>query len=284
MDQTILLWDLKDGSVLKKMEGHKNNVRAVAISQDGRLIASGDEDGALIAWHGDTGEPLTEAIKIHTACIHSLDFSPDGTAMASGSWDKTTKLWCTKTWQVPGNPINCGSQVNCVRYSPSGEFLAIAGSDILICKSRTNECITTLKTATSPCAYALSWTLDGTRLFSGGTNADPTIREWDTSTWKQIGDQWSGHTDYVCAVTVNPAGTLVASACKDNHVRLWRISDRRTIAIFKDPFGVYCATVSPDGKRIFSGGGTMMVKEWEVPEDALPDYTPKEQVSEVSLR
>ncbi|OAX37567.1 WD40 repeat-like protein [Rhizopogon vinicolor AM-OR11-026] len=282
MDQTLLLWNLKDGTVLKKMEGHQSTVRAVAVSADGQLIASGDENGALIAWHGVTGESLTDAIKVHTTWIRSLDFSPDGTALASGSWDKTTELWCTKTWQVPGNPINCGGEVNCVRYSPSGEFLAIAGSDILICNSRTSECIATLKTATSPWAYALEWTPDGTRLFSGGTNSDPNIREWDTSTWKQIGDHWSGHTDYIYAIAVDPTGTLVASACKDNHVRLWRASDRRTIAIYKDPYEVYCAIFSKDGKHILSGGRTMMVKEWEVPEDALLD-APKVQVSEDAL-
>jgi WD40 repeat protein len=55
-DQTIRLWDLKDGVVLKEMEGHGNWVRAVAVSRDGQLIASGDNDGKLIVWHGDTGE------------------------------------------------------------------------------------------------------------------------------------------------------------------------------------------------------------------------------------
>jgi WD40 repeat protein len=139
-----------------------------------------------------------------------------------------------------------------------------------------------LKTATSPWAYSLAWTPDGTRIFSGGTNSDPNVREWDASTWKQIGDHWSGHTDYIYAVAINTAGTLVASACQDNHVRLWRLSDRRTIAIFKDPY-VYCATFSMDGKHIFSGGMTMMIKEWDVPEDALPENTHKEEVLKASF-
>jgi len=278
MDLTLLLWDLKDGSVLKKMEGHKSMVRAVAILH-GQLIASGDEDGALIAWHGDTGEPLTEAIKIHTTCIRSLDFSPDGTTLASGSWDKTTELWCTKSWQVLGNPINCGDEVHCVRYSPSGEFLAIATSDILIYDSRTRECIATLKTTTSPWAYSLVWVPDGTRLFSGGTISDPNIREWDTLTWKQSGDCWSGHTDYIFDIAVNFDGTLIASACGDNQVRLWRVSDRRTIAIFKDTQAVLCVTFSMDSKQVLGGGRSMTIKEWAVPVNVLLEDTPKEQAS-----
>src|SRR6267154_1445281 len=82
---------------------------------------------------------------------YSLDFSPDGSVLASGSEDNTPKLWNTNTWQQAiqsilvigsllrsvftiwstsshhnicqwqeqGNPIDCGSWVHCVRYSPS---------------------------------------------------------------------------------------------------------------------------------------------------------------------
>ncbi|KAJ8594797.1 WD40 repeat-like protein, partial [Rhizopogon salebrosus TDB-379] len=270
-DQTLILWSLKDGVVLKKMEGHKNDVMALAVSRDGKLIASGDDNGALIAWDGVTGESLTQAITVHSSLIHSVDFSRDGTALASGSFDTTTEIWCTKTWQVSGYPIPCHGRVFCVRYSPSGEFLAIAGKDILIYNTRTMgtmECIATLQTL----AHSLTWTLDGTRLFSGGNDSDPNIREWDTLTWKQVGDHWSGHTNRVYAVAINPAGTLVASACGDTHVRLWRSSDRRTIAIFKNTGQPCCVTFSADGKYILSGGGTM-IKEWAVPEDALLEAT-----------
>src|SRR6267154_2210510 len=40
-DKTLHLWDLKDGSLLKKVEGHSNDIWAVAVSRDGEFIASG---------------------------------------------------------------------------------------------------------------------------------------------------------------------------------------------------------------------------------------------------
>src|SRR5437588_11190127 len=125
-DKTLRLWDLKEGVVLKKMEGHHGCVRTVAGSGDGQMIASGDKNGELIVWDGDTGECLTEAIEVHTDWLRSLEFSPDCRVLATGSWDETTKLWCTNTWKMQGSPINCGAPVNCVRYSPSGERVAIA--------------------------------------------------------------------------------------------------------------------------------------------------------------
>ena len=59
------------------MEGHRDTVWAVAISGDGKIIASGDRDGEYIAWDGDTGNSLTRTIKAHSDKIGSLDFSPD---------------------------------------------------------------------------------------------------------------------------------------------------------------------------------------------------------------
>lgn len=47
-DRTLRLWDLKAGVVLKKMERHRNKVVTLAVSRDGQIIASGDENGEIV--------------------------------------------------------------------------------------------------------------------------------------------------------------------------------------------------------------------------------------------
>jgi WD40 repeat protein len=49
LDNTLRVWDLKTGIVLKKMVGHRGGVWGLAISRDGKLIASGDNNGDLFA-------------------------------------------------------------------------------------------------------------------------------------------------------------------------------------------------------------------------------------------
>ncbi|KAG2364291.1 hypothetical protein BDR07DRAFT_1402050 [Suillus spraguei] len=268
-DKTLRLWDLRTGVVLKKMRGHRREVMELAVSRDGQLIASGDYDGEVVVWYGlETGELLTQSIKAHSNWV-SLDFSPDGTVLATGSWDNTTKLWNTKTWEQQGNPIECGSQVNCVRYSPSGELLATATfNNIQIYNPGTRTWVASFKGHTSY-NISLTWTPDGTRLLTGGDNSDPTVREWDTTTWQQVGNPWTGHTSTISAIAVNPAGTFVASSSDVQHVCLWQLSDRRTVATFKHTSPTICVTFSVDGSHILSGGQDKMISEWAVPNSKI---------------
>jgi WD40 repeat protein len=264
--KTLRLWDLKTGVVLKKMEGCRNGMLALMVSRNGQLIASGDADGVLFIWHGETGESLTQPIQAHSSQITSLDISPDGTVLATGSsWDTTMKLWNTKTWEPERDPIECSGVARCIRYSPSGKFLAIATTNnVEIYDTGTRECVASFKAHTEY-NLSLAWTPDGTRLLTGSSEDDPTIREWDTTTWQQVGNPWTGHTHDIFAIAIHPAGTLVASASDDEHVRLWQLAGRQTVAIFKHSSSPECITFSVDGKHILSGGGDKMISEWAIP-------------------
>ncbi|KAG0694713.1 WD40-repeat-containing domain protein [Suillus ampliporus] len=262
-DKTLRLWDLENGVSLKKMKGHRKSARAVAVSRDGRLIASGDEDGELIAWDGNTGKSLRRITEWTTNAtlhkeINSLDFSPNGAELAVGSEDMT-KLWSTKTWQLQGTiEHKYPNHVNCVQYSPSGKLLAIATfREVQIWNPRTTQ--------GSEKDRLLAWTPDGTRLLSAGYDRDPTIRVWDSSTWKQVCHPWKVDDymfDPIEAIAVNPNSTLVACAYS-NFVYLWRFSDKQIIAKFSTTAN--CATFSTDGKHIFGGCYDGTISQWAVP-------------------
>jgi tetratricopeptide (TPR) repeat protein len=273
-DSWLRMWDLRAGELLKMMAEHRGEVWALAVSRDGQLIASGDDKGEVIAWHGATGEFNTQAIKGQSGII-SLDFSPSGTVMATVSMDQKAKLWNTKTWQLQGDPIPCDDRVFCVRYSPSGGHLAIAtANNIEIYNPGTRHRVAKFNGHGSY-NCSLTWTPDGTGLLSSGNYKDPTIREWDASTWEQVGNAWVGHTYDINVIAIHPSGTLVASASDDNQVRLWRLSDQRIVSIFQHSDRVCCVTFSTDGKHVLSGGDDRKISEWAVPKDALPKDTPK---------
>jgi WD40 repeat protein/serine/threonine protein kinase len=87
------LWDAQTGQELLSFKG---NGPAVAMSPDGKRVASGGRE--VKVWDAQTGQQLF-SLRGHVGDIYSLAFSPDGKRLASGSEDKTVKIWDAQTGQ-----------------------------------------------------------------------------------------------------------------------------------------------------------------------------------------
>jgi dipeptidyl aminopeptidase/acylaminoacyl peptidase len=92
LDNTIKLWRVADGSLVRTLKGHTDEVLSVSFSPDGRLLASGSKDGTIKLWRVADGS-LVRTLTRHRYSVRSVSFSPDGRLLASGSWDNTIKLW-----------------------------------------------------------------------------------------------------------------------------------------------------------------------------------------------
>jgi len=55
-------------------------------------LVSGSFDKRVRVWDADTGQPVGKPLTGHTSTVNSVAFSPDGTRIASGSWDKTVRV------------------------------------------------------------------------------------------------------------------------------------------------------------------------------------------------
>ncbi len=98
-DGALRVWSLarRERLLTLRTEMHRRTSReaiavALAISADGRWLASGHVDGAVRLWDLEGGAELACRLR-HDASVPALAFSPDGATLASGGLDATLKLW-----------------------------------------------------------------------------------------------------------------------------------------------------------------------------------------------
>jgi WD40 repeat protein/beta-lactamase regulating signal transducer with metallopeptidase domain len=93
LDETIRLWDVATGRQRLSLGGLSNCAQALAFSRDGRMLAwSGRGDGLVSLHDAKTGAEVIRLIG-HGAAVRGIAFAPDGKALATGSVDRTVKLW-----------------------------------------------------------------------------------------------------------------------------------------------------------------------------------------------
>lgn len=100
---------------------------AVAISPDGRFIATPGPDQTVKLWDAETRAEL-RTLRGHVGYIWRVAFSPDGRYLASGSWDSTIKVWDLKAPEL-AEPVTLRGHAGFIRslaFSPDGRRLASA--------------------------------------------------------------------------------------------------------------------------------------------------------------
>ena len=197
----------------------------------------------------------------HLSSINSMAFSPDGQTLASGSADKTIKIWSLDSTIARFTLSGHLSLVDAVAFSPDGKILATGSWDhtIKIWNLETGQLIHTL-CEHSGWIQSLAISPDGQTLASG--SADKTIKLWNLSTG-EVKTTLFGHSSAVRCVGISPDGQTLASGSADKTIKLWNLVAgelRATLCGHSD--SVDSLTFSPSGQILVSGSADKTIKIW----------------------
>lgn len=134
----------------------------------------------------------------------------------SGSYDGVIKLWDMATKRNIATLEGHTGRVTSVAFSPDGTTLVTGGEDGVKLWDVLTQNITTLGGHSRNVFFSL-FSLDGAMLATG---IDRMIKVWNVHTGSPIAT-FEGHTDEISSVAFSPDGITLASASRDNVIKLW---------------------------------------------------------------
>ncbi|MEZ4734667.1 MAG: WD40 repeat domain-containing protein [Caldilineaceae bacterium] len=217
-------------------------MRTVVFSPDGRLLAGGSRNGALLLWQVEGGH-LLDTLPLHRQRVNGLAFHPAGHLLASAGSDGVIYF------------IDV-SKVRHAARAPSGGFVVEQDNQPVTLPVRT------LITDANVRFFAVTFSQDGKRFVAGGS--DGTLYRWDAP-FDQLTHQTPGHQGAIRSVAFCTDRTFFFSGGYDGVIRLWDSDEMRCCqTLVGHAETVYSLALGLQDRLLASGSEDATICLWEI--------------------
>ncbi|HLO51295.1 MAG TPA: S-layer homology domain-containing protein [Kamptonema sp.] len=246
--------------LLRTLSGSQNQILSLAISPDGKFLASGSKQEIKL-WDVQTGEVL-RTLSGHEGNVWSLAISPDGQTLISGSGDGSAILWDISTGKIRRTLSHTGGWINAVGFSADGKTAISCSHNkgINLWEVETGKLLYSLD-GFNPIAISAARTLAS----SGGASE---IKLWDLVTGElrntlPVPAVAGGG---IKAIALSRDGWTLAHAMSGNsRILVWDMRKREILyTLDRHTNGINAIAIGPDGQTLASSGGDRTLKLWNL--------------------
>jgi WD40 repeat protein len=237
-DRTVKLWDGANGGLIRTFVGHTDEVNSVSISRDGSRIVAGSDDQTLRIWDSRSGSllltlagkggpaPPSGISEAKWRRVKSVAISPDGSHVASGSFDGMIRLWDVSTGREQA-VHQSESSGHALVFSTEGRHLFSAGvvGKVFMLEARTLSSVRTFGGLVNLHAWA-SFLPGGLQVLS---TAGGKAMVWDASTGQMVRafDAQAG------SFAVSRDGKTFVASSEADTAKQWDIDTGRIVTTFE---------------------------------------------------
>ena len=254
------------------VKAHSALVHCVAVSPDGKLLATAGFDNAVKLWEinsdGTIKEKEKKTLTGHTGPVYAVAFHPtDGNLVATVSQDKTGRVWNISEGKTKFELKGHTDVVETVAFSPDGKLLATAGADkgVRMWGAADGKEVKNLG-AHDGSVYSVAFSPDGKLLATAGAGKDNLVKLWSVKDQKEL-KPLKGHEQPVTCVAFAGDDKLVTTSM-DRTIRVWDAAGAKELKKLgptaDDPYSV---AWSPKAKRAAVCGYSGLVTVWDLESD-----------------
>ncbi|MBT9317976.1 hypothetical protein IXB50_21405 [Leptothoe spongobia TAU-MAC 1115] len=204
-------------------------------------------------------------LKGHEDMLFSVAVDPNGSKIASASYDRTLRLWDAASGQLIGEPLRGHNDaIFAVAFSPDGSKIASASKDqtLRLWDANSGQPIGKPLTGHADWVVSVAFSPDGSKIVSA--SYDETIRLWDAASGQPISAPLRGHEGWIIAA-FNPDGSKIVSVSQDQTIRFWGANSGQPIGepLTGHEAGVHEVAFSPDGSKFVSASYDHTLRLWD---------------------
>jgi len=282
-DGTIRLWDFNSGRGLieEPISFHEGLVKDVIFSSDDRWMLSLSENKVfMLTEFSRFGRVSSTRFRFTGGNpINSLSISPDNRYASLGSSTQTRggrKFGATLLIDIPRlrqegmfvfkRYIAPTLLTHSVAFSNDGEQFVSGSWDgtLRLNATHSGEVLRRFNTISVSSIIAVAISPDGSRIISGSTDSENSLRIWDTNSGNVI-DSLSENSQEITAVAFSPDGTQFATGSTDGRVQLWDVQTGKILTDLTGHTGqINSVAYSLDGDLLASGSDDQTVRIWNI--------------------
>jgi WD40 repeat protein len=239
--RAIKFWQRGRDVRKRELTGLESPVKAMAVSLDGKFAAFGGENGKIQLFDLTTGNAVRTFEGQHAAPVSSLNFSSDGTKLASGSQDKKFAIWTVADGKQ-ASVLETPAPVNAVIWAAQDQQIATGGADNVIRMwssalpaadaAQPPAPLKELKGHSGPITSLVKHPANPAQLISA--SQDGTARIWDVNGGNQV--QQLSHGGPIQQVVARGDGQRFVTVSTNNSAKLWNGANAQQIAELKGDF------------------------------------------------